>query len=187
MTEALRDSIGAEGAMADRVQARTISNEEGNRLLRIVRRGTGSVVTWRRAQAMDVPNRSGDSGGRLGASAWSVVATVDKSPQDAIGPWRPAGFATVRGRRRIALVRYPAGRRPRPLLRKGGSRSAPSGRLGRPRAPPAGGLGERSARAGRPLGPGALHGQAHGHPVVFKRFRRRVFLMTRVHHHFEMS
>ena len=41
---------------------RAISNQEGNRLLRIVRRGTGSVVTWRRpqmvllsAQAMDVP------------------------------------------------------------------------------------------------------------------------------------
>jgi transposase len=29
---------------------RPISNDEGNRLLRIVRRGTGSVVTWRRAQ-----------------------------------------------------------------------------------------------------------------------------------------
>jgi transposase len=48
--------------VADRVQVRAISNEEGNRLLRILRRGTGSVVTWRRAQmvllsaqAMDVP------------------------------------------------------------------------------------------------------------------------------------
>ena len=48
--------------MAERVQVRSISNEDGNRLLRILRRGTGSVVTWRRAQmvllsaqAMDVP------------------------------------------------------------------------------------------------------------------------------------
>lgn len=47
--------------MAERVRVREISNEEGNRLLRIVRRSTGSVVTWRRAQmvllsaqAMDV-------------------------------------------------------------------------------------------------------------------------------------
>jgi transposase len=47
--------------MAERVQVRAISNEEGNRLLRIVRRDSGSVVTWRRAQmvllsaqAMDV-------------------------------------------------------------------------------------------------------------------------------------
>ena len=36
--------------MVHAVQVRPISDEEGNRLLRIVRRGTGSVVTWRRAQ-----------------------------------------------------------------------------------------------------------------------------------------
>src|SRR5215203_2466243 len=35
--------------MVHPVQVRPI-NDEGNRLLRIVRRGTGSVVTWRRAQ-----------------------------------------------------------------------------------------------------------------------------------------
>jgi transposase len=36
--------------MAARVELREISNEEGNRLLRMVRRDSGSVVTWRRAQ-----------------------------------------------------------------------------------------------------------------------------------------
>ena len=36
--------------MARRVELRAISNDEGNRLLRLVRRSTGSVVTWRRAQ-----------------------------------------------------------------------------------------------------------------------------------------
>src|SRR3954468_23781194 len=36
--------------MVQPVQVRPISDVEGNRLLRIVRRGTGSVVTWRRAQ-----------------------------------------------------------------------------------------------------------------------------------------
>jgi transposase len=36
--------------VAERVRVRGISNQEGNRLLRIVRRSTGSVVTWRRAQ-----------------------------------------------------------------------------------------------------------------------------------------
>ena len=36
--------------MAERVRVRELSNDEGQRLLRIVRRGTGSVVTWRRAQ-----------------------------------------------------------------------------------------------------------------------------------------
>ncbi|MFF4041165.1 IS630 family transposase [Streptomyces sp. NPDC001816] len=36
--------------MADRVQVRHIDDDEGQRLLRIIRRGTGAVVTWRRAQ-----------------------------------------------------------------------------------------------------------------------------------------
>jgi len=36
--------------MREGVRVREISNEEGNRLLRIVRRSSGSVVTWRRAQ-----------------------------------------------------------------------------------------------------------------------------------------
>lgn len=36
--------------VAERVRVREIDDDEGQRLLRIVRRGTGSVVTWRRAQ-----------------------------------------------------------------------------------------------------------------------------------------
>ena len=36
--------------MAERVRVREITNDEGGRLLRIVRRSSGSVVTWRRAQ-----------------------------------------------------------------------------------------------------------------------------------------
>jgi len=36
--------------VAERVRVREISNDEGNRLLRIVCRSSGSVVTWRRAQ-----------------------------------------------------------------------------------------------------------------------------------------
>src|SRR5512133_1588387 len=48
--------------MAGRVRVREISDDEGRRLVRIIRRGSGSVVTWRRAQmvllsaqGMDVP------------------------------------------------------------------------------------------------------------------------------------
>jgi hypothetical protein len=48
--------------MADRVQVREISDDEGRRLLKMVRRSSGSIVTWRRAQIvlwsaqqMDVP------------------------------------------------------------------------------------------------------------------------------------
>jgi hypothetical protein len=36
--------------VAERVRVREITNEEGIGLLRIVRRSSGSVVTWRRAQ-----------------------------------------------------------------------------------------------------------------------------------------
>ena len=48
--------------MRDRLRVREIDDDEGGRLVRIVRRGSGSVVTWRRAQmvllsaqGMDVP------------------------------------------------------------------------------------------------------------------------------------
>jgi hypothetical protein len=40
--------------MVHRVQVRPIGNDEGNKLLRIVRRSSGSVVTWRRACRRDV-------------------------------------------------------------------------------------------------------------------------------------
>ncbi|WP_123980524.1 IS630 family transposase [Streptomyces sp. Ag109_O5-1] len=36
--------------MAERVRVREIDDDEGRRLLRVIRRGTGSAVTWRRAQ-----------------------------------------------------------------------------------------------------------------------------------------
>ena len=52
--------------MAGRVRVREIDDDEGNRLMRIVRRGSGSVVTWRRAQmvlwsaqGMSVPQIAG--------------------------------------------------------------------------------------------------------------------------------
>ena len=48
--------------MTERLRVREIDDDEGRRLVRIIRRGSGSVVTWRRAQmvllsaqGMDVP------------------------------------------------------------------------------------------------------------------------------------
>jgi len=41
--------------VAERVRVREIDDDEGKRLVRIVRRGTGSVVTWRRAQMVLLP------------------------------------------------------------------------------------------------------------------------------------
>ena len=54
--------VAQTSGMAERVYVRELSNDEGRRLLSIVRRGSGSVVRWRRAQIvlwsaqrMDVP------------------------------------------------------------------------------------------------------------------------------------
>ena len=41
---------GKNAQVAERAQVRGVDGDEGRRLLRITRRGTGSVVTWRRAQ-----------------------------------------------------------------------------------------------------------------------------------------
>src|SRR5437899_381154 len=41
--------------VAERVRVREIDDEEGQRLLRIIRRGTASVVTLRRAQMVLLP------------------------------------------------------------------------------------------------------------------------------------
>jgi hypothetical protein len=38
--------------VTERVRVREIDDDEGRRLLRTIRRGTGSVVTWRRAQTV---------------------------------------------------------------------------------------------------------------------------------------
>jgi transposase len=54
--------IAETGPVTDRLRVREIDDDEGQRLVRIIRRGIGSVVTWRRAQmvllsaqGMDVP------------------------------------------------------------------------------------------------------------------------------------
>ena len=38
------------GPVTERLRVREIDDDEGHRLVRIIRRGSGSVVTWRRAQ-----------------------------------------------------------------------------------------------------------------------------------------
>jgi len=58
----LRVLVAETGQVTERLRAREIGDDEGRRLVRIIRRGSGSVVTWRRAQmvllsaqGMDVP------------------------------------------------------------------------------------------------------------------------------------
>jgi hypothetical protein len=59
--------------MAERVQVREIDDDEGQRLLRIVRRGTGSVVTWRRAQ-MVLLSAQGTAPGRIAEVTFKKAA-----------------------------------------------------------------------------------------------------------------
>jgi transposase len=87
--------------MAERVRVRAITNEEGNRLLRIVRRGRGSVVTWRRAQmvllsaqAMDVPQIA------------RVTFTSEDRVRDVIHNFNADGFEAL-------YPRYRGGRPPK--------------------------------------------------------------------------
>jgi hypothetical protein len=46
--------------VTERLQVREIDDDEGRRLVRIIRRGSGSVVTWRRAQVVLLSARGMD-------------------------------------------------------------------------------------------------------------------------------
>jgi hypothetical protein len=46
----LRLLIAETGPVSGRLRVREIDDDEGRRLVRIIRRGSASVVTWRRAQ-----------------------------------------------------------------------------------------------------------------------------------------
>jgi hypothetical protein len=54
----LRGLIREAGPVAERVRVCEVDDDEGKRLVRIVRRGTGSAVTWRRAQMVLLPSQS---------------------------------------------------------------------------------------------------------------------------------
>jgi len=74
--------------VAERVRVRKIDDDEGRRLLRIIRRGTGPVVTWRRAQTVlsalqPHPGRQwAERGGKL--TAWS--ASTSEAVAEIAGP-----------------------------------------------------------------------------------------------------
>lgn len=90
--------------MAERVRVREIANEEGNRLLRIVRRSSGSVVTWSRAQmvllsaqAMDVPQIA------------RVTFTSTDRVRDAIHNFSADGFDSLYPATRVAPAEVHSG------------------------------------------------------------------------------
>ena len=63
--------------MVERVRVRELSNEEGARLLRIVRRSSGSVVTWRRAQMVLLSAQGMDPAGIAKVTFTSVDRVRD--------------------------------------------------------------------------------------------------------------
>ena len=92
--------------MVHPVQVRAISNDEGNRLLRIVRRGSGSVVTWRRAQMVLL------SAQRMPvAKIAEVTFTSPDRVRDVLHNFNTDGFDSL-------YPRYAGGRPPRFDLRQ---------------------------------------------------------------------
>jgi transposase len=92
--------------MAQPVQVRPISNDEGNRLLRIVRRGTGSVVTWRRAQMVLLSAQ-----GMPVAKIAEVTFTSPDRVRDVLHNFTADGFDSL-------YPRYAGGRPPKFDLRQ---------------------------------------------------------------------
>ena len=86
--------------MAERVRVREIDDDEGKRLVRIVRRGTGSVVTWRRAQMVLLSTQDMDVAGIA-----RVAFTTEDHVRDVIHNFNADGFDSL----------YPRCRGGRPL------------------------------------------------------------------------
>ena len=77
--------------MAERVRVRDITNDEGNRLLRTVRRSSGSVVMWRRAQMVLLSAQ--------GMDVSQIAAVTFTSPdrvRDVIHNFNADGFDSLR-------------------------------------------------------------------------------------------
>lgn len=87
--------------MVVRVQVRTISNDEGNRLLRMVRRSSGSVVTWRRAQMVLLSAQGMDVAGIA-----KVTFTSTDRVRDVLHNFNADGFDSL-------VPRYGGGRPPK--------------------------------------------------------------------------
>jgi transposase len=77
--------------MAERVRVRDIDNDEGNRLLRMVRRSSGSVVTWRRAQMVLLSAQ-----GMEVAAIAEVTFTSPDRVRDVLHNFNTDGFDSLR-------------------------------------------------------------------------------------------
>jgi hypothetical protein len=72
--------IAETGLVSERLRVHEIDDDEGQRLLRIVRWGSGSVVTWRRAQMVLLSAQGMDV-----AAIAKVAFTSEDRVRDVIG------------------------------------------------------------------------------------------------------
>src|SRR5512142_1925834 len=74
----------------ERLRVREIGDDEGRRLVRIVRRGSGSVVTWRRAQMVLLSAQGMDA-----AAIAKVAFTSEDRVRDVIRNFNSDGFGSL--------------------------------------------------------------------------------------------
>ena len=82
--------IAETGPVTERLRVREIDDDEGRRLVRIVRRGSGSVVTWRRAQMVLLSAQGMDV-----AAIAKVAFTSEDRVRDVIRNFSADGFASL--------------------------------------------------------------------------------------------
>jgi transposase len=93
--------IAETGPVSERLRVREIDDDEGRRLVRIVRRGSGSVVTWRRAQMVLLSAQGMDA-----AAIAKVAFTSEDRVRDVIRNFNADGFGSL-------YPRYRGGRAPK--------------------------------------------------------------------------
>ena len=142
--------------MTERLQVREIDDDEGQRLVRIIRRGSGSVVTWRRAQMVLLSAQ-----GMNVAAIAKVAFTSEDRVRDVIRNFNADGFGSL-------YPKYKGGHPPKLALgqRRDGAHEQAAALLARDpaahaalddpgrRGPPAAGGRPRGSRPPRwPTGP----------------------------------
>jgi transposase len=97
----LRVLIAGTGLVSERVRVREIDDDEGRRLVRIILRGCGPVVTWRRAQMVLLSAQGMDA-----AAIAKVAFTSEDRVRDVIRNFNADGFASL-------YPKYKGGRPPK--------------------------------------------------------------------------
>jgi transposase len=87
--------------VSERLRVREIDDDEGGRLLRVIRRGSGSVVTWRRAQMVLLSAQGMDA-----PAIAKVAFTSEDRVRDVIRNFNADGFSSL-------YPKYKGGRPPK--------------------------------------------------------------------------